>query len=248
MSCLFQITIDPAFVTVQIPEKGYVWRKPNLVAYDLKDKRIGVIFESAFEIKQKLQIDNLSITEYVICPAFHPHDADPYVMVGTLEYLVTTIYEEVRPWSFLGWMLGLVTIDYEWHISDYDQYSSDLKRQFEYTLQTGLGAGKLSVNGASLTIDKWKRDLEAWIRKLLPLGPSAGLMIGGYLVLASPSLLAYPLTWLWIIGFGLIMVFVEPIWAVLTRTWLPHDYLRYLCKSRGMLSHLTRELTLRLLS
>lgn len=88
MSCLFEIQIDPDTVIVVVPEKGYSWKKPNLLAYILPSRHFVAAFTTAIEAEQAFQNSHPVNSELVIKPAFHPTDADSEIMMNALEYLV----------------------------------------------------------------------------------------------------------------------------------------------------------------
>ena len=221
------VIIDAEKIKIQVPEIGFNEEICNLVAYDKVEKVPLAFGESQEQIQSYYDVDNWEKTkdqigfEKLFTPETPKHDLENTFF----EYCRGLIHQNEKGWlNNIRWFF-LEKYDYNLWIPRYDEWTAQRRTQFEYALQIKYKANTLSINGSPHEIPIWKRNLEKWVRMLLPQYVPYVLCL--VLLLIGVSTSKSVSFFLLAIILSILVEFVgKVIWMVSMRPILPTNYLQ----------------------
>ena len=235
MAIEFVFRIDQDKLHMSIPLIHYHLEFHNLVVYRKKDGFILAMGESRKKVRSLLGEKYAAAPdEIVFRPVFNADESGLRFEISFLKYCTQILHRRLqidRPrLHFFAKLRD--QFDYVLQIEGYEVFPEARRNALEQSLQAHLRIRKLVVNGRSVGIPLWKRNLEYWMRRLLVTVAPLAMLVAGYFSMPA-GLKSEPFLFLaYLLLFVYATYFLGKIlWSILARTLVPRDY--FICVLTG---------------
>lgn len=256
MAIKFEFQINPEKINIHDPFTGYRLEIENKVVYRKKSGTVLALGDAEDIVKARLGWQDPTSP-----PSIQPTipssqaTADPDIRYQALfsedgeefkheilamKYFTQALHRQslrTRPFAHLAAKV-FDNFDYLLFIQGYEGFKQDRRSALEQNLQVHLRIRKLIMNGHSVEIPLWKKNVEFWSRRFLTIILPVLMMLIGYLnmpVVVKSSAIVL-LVYLLLITYG-IYYSGKILWMLLARKLVPRDY--RMCMLQGNRSQLS---------
>lgn len=228
MAIEFTIHIDPQQIRIQDPQTGYKLEMLNLAWIQPREKLLLALGEPEDKARARLRGRRMRPdTEIYSSKLFGASGAELFYEIQAFQFFTRLLLEQLQRAGSAGHFVDRLTssFDYALEISGYEAFPEARRSALEHSLQARLPIRRLAINGQPVQIARWRRILEAWLRRVLCQALPILAILAGYLFMPR----AFAGSWLSFFLFLMVVGYLSYyggrlLWMVAVRRLVPRDY------------------------